>query len=146
MELYNIKDFKRGWVVGDFIPSLIRTKELRTDGVTMTTGKIILIGAGIAGVVLIGAYLIGRRDETVVETLPASSGNVQLPATDAAAEAIRALGNIGGTVAGAVATGEQRRLDREAEERRQRREDQLHERDRREVREDRAAGVNRDNR
>lgn len=27
MELYNIKDFKRGWVVGDFIPSLIRTKD-----------------------------------------------------------------------------------------------------------------------
>lgn len=27
MELYNIKDFKRGWVVGDFVPSLIKTKD-----------------------------------------------------------------------------------------------------------------------
>lgn len=27
MELYNIKDFKRGWFIGDFVPSLIRTKD-----------------------------------------------------------------------------------------------------------------------
>lgn len=27
MELYRLEDFKRGWVVGDFVPSLIRTKD-----------------------------------------------------------------------------------------------------------------------
>ncbi len=27
MELHNIKEFKRGWIIGDFTPSLIRTKE-----------------------------------------------------------------------------------------------------------------------
>ena len=102
---------------------------------TMTTGKVILIGAGVAVGILAVAYLVGRRGETTVETLPANTG-AQLPATDAAAEAIRALGNIGGTIANAVATGEQRRLDREAEQRRQAREDALHERDRREARED----------
>jgi len=27
MELYNIEEFKRGWIVGDFVPSLIKTKD-----------------------------------------------------------------------------------------------------------------------
>lgn len=27
MELYKIGEFKRGWVVGDFLPSLVRTKD-----------------------------------------------------------------------------------------------------------------------
>lgn len=26
MEKYNLKDFKRGWIVGDFEPSILRTK------------------------------------------------------------------------------------------------------------------------
>jgi len=26
MELYNLNDFKLGWIIGDFIPSIIKTK------------------------------------------------------------------------------------------------------------------------
>ena len=39
MEVYNIGDFWRGWIIGDFEPSLLRTKDFEVGMVTHKKGE-----------------------------------------------------------------------------------------------------------
>lgn len=109
----------------------------------MKTWQVVALSVVGAGVVFGVVYAVTRSD-TTSEILPSNA--VDNRPVDAAAETARGLSGVAQTVANAVARGEERRLDREAEAARQRREDAVRERERQERREDAALAANRTNR